>query len=97
MYVDTTAQKHGRETKQQNREIYQYVMTRGAPYHIEITHFRERHFWHGGYDKASMPAGEPCPLMDNSGLLDAGSSRDIGATSIGGSPVISRVLRRYVK
>ncbi len=26
---------------------------------IEIAHFSDRHFWHGGYDKASLEGGTP--------------------------------------
>jgi hypothetical protein len=32
--------------------LYQLVATPWAVRRIETTHFSDRHFWHGGYDKA---------------------------------------------
>jgi hypothetical protein len=60
--ANTTVQKPHRETKKLNRKPYQDVIRRTRLQHIEITRFSDRHFWHGGYDKAKRVS---CRLLSS--------------------------------
>ena len=37
-----------------NIQLYQHVVVKQKAQCIETTHFSDRHFWHGGYDKAGF-------------------------------------------
>jgi hypothetical protein len=51
-FANTTVEKQRYETKKAELSVISISCRIAQPQHIEITKFPERHFWHGGYDKA---------------------------------------------
>jgi hypothetical protein len=44
----------GGDPKKLTLSLYQWLVARDAVHLIEIECFSDRHFWHGGYDKAAL-------------------------------------------